>query len=97
MGLLGQTTLELLIMKLDSTVDLHLLPFQRLQGLASNSLIKSTWGFLHTHGIWLCHNITLPALRENDLEIMTVFYQQDIQSDILEQLNKCQIYLKAFI
>jgi len=27
---------------------------------------------------------------------MTVFYQQDIQSDILEQLNKCWLFLKAF-
>ena len=95
-GLLGQITLELLIVELGSTVDLHLLPFQHLQGLASNSLIKSTWGFLHTHGIRLCHNITQPAPREKDLEIMTVFYQQDLPIDILEQLNKCRLYLKAF-
>jgi hypothetical protein len=40
-GLLGQSTLELLIIELGSTIELLLLPFQYLQGLASNSLIKS--------------------------------------------------------
>jgi hypothetical protein len=82
-GLLSKSTLELLIIELGSTIDLHLLPFTQLQGLASNSLIKSTWEFLHIHSIQLHHNITLLAPREDDVEIMTVFYQQNLPSDIL--------------
>jgi hypothetical protein len=96
-GLLSKSTLELLIIELGSTIDLHLLPFTQLQGLVSNSLIKSTWEFLHIHSIRLCHNISLSAPRKDDVNIMTVFYQQHLPSDILEQLNKCRLYLKALI
>jgi len=96
-GLLVQAKLELLLIELSSNVDLHLLPFHRLQGLSSNSLIKSTWAFLHSHGIRLCHYITMPAPRENDIELMTFFYQHAIQSVMLDQLNKCRLFLKAFI
>jgi hypothetical protein len=73
-GSLYQATLELLIIELGSTEDLHKLPFLDLHWLTSNSLIKSTWEFLYHNELTLCHNIRFPQPRERDIEIMSVFF-----------------------
>jgi hypothetical protein len=96
-GSLYQATLELLVIELGSTEDLHKLPFPDLHRLTTNSLIKSTWEFLYHNELTLRHNIHFPQPRERDIEIMTAFFADQHPIDILDHINKCQLYLRAFL
>jgi hypothetical protein len=95
-GSLYQATLELLVIELGSTEDLHKLPFPDLHRLMTNSLLKSTWQFLYHNELTLCHNIHFPRPRERDIEIMTAFFADQLPIDILDHINKCRLCLRAF-
>jgi hypothetical protein len=50
-GQLYRISLEYLILELGMGTDIHQVDYKKYQTLAMNSLIKSTWEFIHTHKI----------------------------------------------
>jgi len=95
-GSLYKITLEVLMLEIGSTWDLHWLLHLDYHCLASNSLIKSTWQFLSSNSIQLLHSITFSVPREHDMELMTFFIDQHIPFEDLYNINLCRLYLKAF-
>lgn len=61
-----------------------------------NSLIKSTWEFIHTHKITLEHDIAVPQNTKNDLPLMPLFHMQNPTIQELESINHCRIHLQAY-
>jgi hypothetical protein len=58
-GQLYRTSLEYLILELGMGTTLHEINYKKFNALATNSLIKSTWEFLHSNNIVLNHDITV--------------------------------------
>jgi hypothetical protein len=63
-GNLYRASLELLYIELGVTMELHDIPYQQMAALATDSLVKSTWHFLHTYGLKLTHDIKIEAQRD---------------------------------
>jgi hypothetical protein len=95
-GQLYQTTLEHLILEVGVNTNLTLVDFSKYNILATNSLIKSTWGFLYENQITIEHNITVPKNTVNDIPIMLQFIQLPTTSEELVALNQCHLYLQAY-
>jgi hypothetical protein len=76
--------------------DLSLVNYTKYQGLATNSLIKSTWEFLFTHKIRLKHDIDVPKNTTQDIPLMILLCTPELTSQELEAINQCRLYLKAY-
>jgi hypothetical protein len=95
-GHLYRASIEHLILELDMDTDLSVVNYKKFQGLATNSLIKSTWEFLYTHKIRLKHDIEIPKNTSRDIPLMILLCTQDLTSQELEAINQCRLYLKAY-
>jgi len=88
--------MELLHIELGSTKHLAGISFPIYGHLATNSLVKSTWEFLHSANIMLKTSISFPSQREDDLVIMDHTNYLANNPDTLLAINKCWLFLKAF-
>jgi hypothetical protein len=95
-GDLYQTSLELLIVELGVSNDLHYIPFQRMKALATPSLIKSTWELIHLNNIQLLHTIKLTSHWVHDKPIMEFLPIAQLELEQLLAFNRCRLYLQAF-
>ncbi len=91
-----QATLELLYVELGVTMELHRIPYRQMAELATDSLVKSSWFFLHTNGIRLKHDIKITGQRRGDKPIMEVFLAHSLPIDTLAALIRCRLFLQAF-
>ncbi len=95
-GQLYISTIELLLLELGHGFDLLCIPYDQMTHLATDSLIKSSWLFLHENSISLCHDIQYPIQREHDLILMQEFYKVHPTANHLLSLNKCRLFLHAY-
>jgi hypothetical protein len=95
-GKLYQTTLEHLILEVGIDTNLTMVDFSKYNILATNSLIKRTWGFLFKNKIIIDHNIIVPKNTTHDTPIMAEFIQVPATSEELLALNQCRLYLQAY-
>ncbi len=95
-GSLYQISLEVLLLEVGVSNNLHDLPYSKLSCLATSSLIKSTWNFLSTHDLTLKYEIKIPPSRINDQPIMKLFIDTSTPIDDLLRINRCRLYLRAF-
>jgi hypothetical protein len=95
-GQLHRHSLELMFVEIGVSTNFHELPYNSLHILATDSLAKSTWKFLHDNDISLEHDIVWPAPRDGDISLMVSFLNGGCSKDQLIILNKCRLYLRAF-
>lgn len=69
-GLLYRTSLENLILETGVGAYVLSLPYPALSPLATNSLIKSSWAFLHQYDIQMTHDIPLEPFRSGETPLM---------------------------
>jgi hypothetical protein len=75
---------------------LHEVDYKKFNALATNSLVKSTWEFLHSNNIILNHDITVRKNTTNDQVLMPILCQGDLSTHELEAINQCRLYLQAY-
>jgi hypothetical protein len=64
-----------------------------IDNLATASLIKTTWQFLHSNSFTLKHDITLVLPRHRDQFLMEAFLSLPISEHELVACNHCRMYL----
>ena len=81
----------------DSFFQLNIKKFQAL--IDSNTWLTNTWEFMSKFNITTEINpTTIPLQRENDIPIMSAILNKNILNvKELQIVNKCRIYLKAFL
>jgi hypothetical protein len=94
-GRLYTSSLELLLLELGCNKNFSRDPIL-IELLATDSLIKATWSFMYTYGIYMIHSVNLQLPRENDQFIMEAFINLRIPSHELKICNHCRIFLRAF-
>ena len=93
-GLLYTSSLELLLLELGCNTNFQWV-LNLINVLATDSLVKSTWCFLHTYNIVLHHNMQLILPRVNDQFIMEALLDLQVPPQEFRICNHCQMYLKA--
>jgi hypothetical protein len=84
-GQLYRGTLEAMIIKVGVGMDIFQYPFQDLQHLATDSLVKTTWETLSANGLLVTTDIAIPLPRA-----------KGARGPVLLTLNYCRLYLKVF-
>ncbi len=82
--------------ELGMTTPLHRVPFHTYSLLGTNSVIKSTWCFLHENNVELRHDINIPPQRIHDQVLMEVFREKAVGQDELLSINQCGLFLCTF-
>ncbi len=96
-GQLYCTSLEYLLLEIGISTNLTLVDFDKFHVLATNSLVKSSWSFLHqNHDITLQHNIEIPKNTLHDQSIMAEICKIQLSHSELEHINQCRLYLQAY-
>jgi hypothetical protein len=95
-GQLYRGTLEAMILEVGVGTDIFQYPFQDLQHLATDSLVKTTWETLSANGLLVTTDIAIPLPRANDIPLMQLFYNKGARGPVLLTLNYCRLYLKVF-
>jgi hypothetical protein len=96
MGQLYHSTLEAMILEVGFSSNIFQLPYNDLHYLATHSLVKTTWEFTLMHHISIKNDIEIPLPGVNDIPLMQLLYDKGARGSLLQQLNKCHHYLKAF-
>jgi hypothetical protein len=96
-GALYRSSFKLSIIELGRGTDIHRLPTPYIELILTNSLVKSTIIFLQEHEIQLHHSIRYPYQQINDRSIMDVLVTGSITFEDLARLNRCRLYLQAFL
>lgn len=95
-GQLYRTSLEYLFLEIGLSTNLTLVDYDKYKDLATNSLVKSTWAFIHKHRITLTHNIEVPRNTLNDRNLMAELCTINLPPSELESVNQCRLYLQAY-
>ena len=95
-GKLYWHTTETLFLEIGMDTSFTSLAFPSLAPLATSSLIKSTWQFLHENNLDLKHDIVIPDQHLNDRILMAEFKNSNASLDELISLNRCRLFLRAF-
>jgi hypothetical protein len=94
-GKLYQMSMELFFIELGLPNQLSRYAIEVLDGLTTNSLVKSTMLFLRQYNIVLKHSIEVKQLRENDSSIMEQLLNLGIPLPDLVVCNRCRLFLKV--
>jgi len=94
-GNLYRISLEILFIEVGSSDNLSELDYDQLSGLATPSLVKSTWKFLHENHIHLEHDLQLWPPRSQDQLIMVPILQVNPSRSELLSFNCCRLFLQA--
>jgi hypothetical protein len=89
-------SLSCLIIEIGLIAPLHTISYDTFGHLATPSLIKSTWEFLHKHDIEMRHDLTIKPPRHDDIPIMKLFIPEHPSREQLAILNRCRLFLRAF-
>ncbi len=92
-GKLYRQTTENLFLEIGTDTSFTSLDFPSLDPIATPSLIKSTWQFLHENNLDLKHDIEIPDQRLNDRTLMSAFKNSNASLDELISLNRCRLFL----
>ena len=95
-GTLYRATLEALIVEVGIGVNVLNAPYEQLEHLTTDSIIKTTWEFMDNNQITIQHDITIPEIRVNDSTIMQAMIKIGAQGEVLRTINKCRIFLKVY-
>jgi hypothetical protein len=76
--------------------DISSIDYTKYNHLATNSLIKSTWKFLHDNNISLTHDITVPQNTVDDRPLMVEFCSSNPTTEEIKAINQCWLYLQAY-
>jgi hypothetical protein len=94
-GRLYVTSMEIFFIELGLPSNLICYDIEVLDGLTTNSLVKSTMLFLRQYNIALHHSVHIPPLREHDSSIMEILIELRVPFKDLIACNQCRLYLKA--
>jgi hypothetical protein len=94
-GNLYRISLEILLIEVGISANLSELNYDQLSGMATPSLVKSTWKFLHENSIHLEHDLQLWPPRSQDQLIMVLILQVNPSISELLSFNRCRLFLQA--
>jgi hypothetical protein len=95
-GSLYRTLVELLIVEAGMGTNIFNLNYKQLSKMRTESLVKSSWKFLHDARIQLHHDISIPLPRTGDQPLMPLFQEKVESIEDLSALNRCCLFLHAY-